>query len=200
VAGGLVAAGGSAVLGFPLLARLMFGYGSVCWLVLGSVVLARLFTQPLLPPALRPTMAIEVAPPVVAGSAWFAMNGNRPDTVAAVLAGYGALMVLVQLRLVPAYAAAPFGPGTWAFSFSYAAAFAVAIRWLAAGDVPGRRTATYVLLAVVSAMILALVVRTVSALARATFLPRRPVRSGPEPGREREPLEGERDRTPAVAP
>ena len=72
VAGGLIAAGGSAAMGYDQLAMLMFGYGMVCWLVLGSILLLRLFTQPSLPTPLIPTMAIELAPPVVAGSAWFA--------------------------------------------------------------------------------------------------------------------------------
>jgi len=46
VAGGLIGAEGSAALGHAALARLMFGYGMACWLVLGSIILLRLFTQP----------------------------------------------------------------------------------------------------------------------------------------------------------
>jgi tellurite resistance protein len=44
VAGPLLAAGGCATLGLPGLARVLFGYGLVCWVVLGSIILARLFT------------------------------------------------------------------------------------------------------------------------------------------------------------
>jgi tellurite resistance protein len=172
VAGGLIAAGGSAQFGFDQLAGLMFGYGTVCWIVLGSIILLRLFTQPPLPLPLVPTIAIEVAPPVVAGSAWFAINGNRPDAVALGLAGYAVLMVLVQLRLVPLYRRVPFGPGWWSFSFSYAAAFAVAIRWLAAERAPQQDPVTWLLLAVVTAGMAVLVGRTVRALVRGAFLPR----------------------------
>jgi tellurite resistance protein len=87
VAGGLLGSSVAAELGHRDLAELLFGYGMVCWLVLGSILLTRLFTQPLLPTPLLPTIAIEVAPPVVAGNAWFLLNGGRVDAVALGLAG-----------------------------------------------------------------------------------------------------------------
>jgi tellurite resistance protein len=172
VAGGLIGAEGSAALGHDALARLLFGYGMTCWLVLGSIILLRLFTQPALPVALIPTVSIEVAPPVVAGAAWFQINGFQPDALALGLAGYAVLMVLVQFRLIPVYRRVPFGPGWWAFSFSYAAAFAVAIRWVAVEQVPQQRGLTYALLTVVTAGMAALVLTTVRHLMRGTFLPR----------------------------
>jgi tellurite resistance protein len=171
VAGGLIAAGGSAALGYDTLAMIMFGYGVICWLVLGSIILVRLFTAPALPVALRPTIAIEVAPAVVAGNAWFLINRGRVDAVAAGLAGYAILMVLVQLRLIPIYRRVPFGPGWWAFSFSYAAAFTFAVNWLAAQRVPGRAGWTAVLLAMLTLAIAALAVPTVRRLFRTTYMP-----------------------------
>jgi len=177
VAGPLIAAGGCAALGYPGLARLMFGYGAVCWLVLGSIILVRLFTRPLPPIPLIPTLAIELAPPVVAGNAWFAINGNRADTVAYVLAGYAVLMALVQLRLIQLYVKVPFVAGVWAFAFSYAAVIPVSIRWLVAEQVAARQGLTYALLAVGTLALVVLMARTVVGLARGTFLPRAP--SGP---------------------
>ena len=117
-------------------------------------------------------MAIEMAPPVVAGAAWFLINGGRIDGVALGLAGYAILMAMVQLRLIPLYRTVPFGPGWWAFSFSYAAVFAVGIQWLAVEGVPQQRLLTYVLLAVVTAVIGVLAARTASALAHRRYLPR----------------------------
>jgi tellurite resistance protein len=172
VAGGLIASACCAELGYPTLARLMFGYGVLCWLVLNSIVLQRLFIQPALPAPLLPTMAIELAPPVVAGSAWFEINGGNTDIVALMLAGYAILMALVQVRLTPVYVRAPFGPGSWAFAFAYAAAFTVSIRWLAAGHVHQQQVWTYLLLAVITAAIGALSIRTIADLARDNFLPR----------------------------
>ena len=46
------------------------------WLVVGSIILGRLFFGPRLPEALVPTLAIEVAPGAVASLAWFALNGG----------------------------------------------------------------------------------------------------------------------------
>ena len=66
----------AAALGFAGLARLLFGHGATCWIILGSIILVRLFTRPALPAPLVPTSAIELAPPAFAGAAWFTINGN----------------------------------------------------------------------------------------------------------------------------
>jgi tellurite resistance protein len=174
VGGGLIGAGGSAVLGHRTLAMAMFGWGLVCWLTLGTIILLRLFTVDSLPTPLLPTIAIVVAPPVVAGNAWFVINGGRIDATAAGLAGYAVLMVLVQLRLIPVYRRVPFGPGWWAFSFSYAAAFTLAVNWLAAERVAGRTAWIAVLLAVLTVGIATLAVPTVRRLVRRTYLPAPP--------------------------
>jgi tellurite resistance protein len=171
VGGGLIGSGGSAALGHRTLAMALFGYGLICWLILGAIIFLRLVAAPALPPPLRPTIAITVAPPVVAGNAWFLMNGGHLDAVAAGLAGYAALMVLAQLPLIPVYRRVPFGPGWWAFSFSYAAAFTLAVSWLAAGRVPGHGLWTVTLLAVLTLGVATLVVPTVRRLARETYLP-----------------------------
>ena len=177
VAGPLIAAGGCAGLGYDGLARLLFGYGAICWLVLGSIILVRLFTRPLPPTPLIPTLAIELAPPVVAGNTWFAINGNTPDNLAYVLAGYAVLMLLVQLRLIQLYVRVPFVAGVWAFGFSYAAAVPVSIRWLVAEQVGAVKPLTYGMLAVVTLGLVALVVRTVVGLTRGSFLTRAPGRT-----------------------
>jgi tellurite resistance protein len=150
----------------------MFGYGVTCWIILGSIILVRLFTQPMLPAALTPTLAIELAPPTVGGVAWFQINGNQPDMVAFVLAGYAILMALVQIRLISIYRKAPFGPGMWSFTFSYAAAVSVSIRWLAAETVDGRQALTWLLLALLTLGIATLAAATIVALRRRNFLPR----------------------------
>jgi tellurite resistance protein len=174
VAGPLLAAAGCAARDLDGPARLLLGYGLICWVTLNSIILLRLFTCAPLPSALVPSLAIEVAPPVVAGSAWFAINGGRPDTMAYLLAGYALLMVLVQIRLIPLYLRVPFKAGGWAYSFSYAAALSVGIRWLVAEQVDGRQALTYCLLGVISLALTALAVRTAVGLGRGTFLPPRP--------------------------
>lgn len=170
VGGGLIAAALSAGFGDRSLARAMFGYGTVCWIVLGSIILTRLFTQPALPVPLRTTIAIEMAPPVVAGIAWFGINGGHVDAIALGLAGYALLMAMVQIRLIPLFRTVPFGPGWWAFSFPYAATVAYAFQWLSAERVTAAHTWTWALLALVTAGAAVLAGRTVLALVGDRFL------------------------------
>ncbi len=178
VAGGLIAANGAATLGFTTLAQLMFGYGMICWLVLGSIVLGRLFLGPPLPTALLPTLAIEVAPPAVAGAAWLAINGEQRDLLLTVITGYGVLMVGVQIGLVSQFRRVPFGPGWWALTFSYAAVAAFGIRWLPLTDLPdaAQTVLAVMVLVVVTVAIVALAVRSLAGVWNGTFLPREPVR------------------------
>ncbi|BCB81583.1 hypothetical protein Pflav_079930 [Phytohabitans flavus] len=63
VAGGLIASAAASAVGQHTLANIMLGLGLICWFLLGSLILNRLFTRPPLPAALVPTLAIEVAPP-----------------------------------------------------------------------------------------------------------------------------------------
>ena len=172
VAGGLVASGGAAQVGQHRLGETIFGLGVICWIILGSVIMGRLLFRPMVPPGLLPTYAIEVAPAAVASIAWFGLNGGRVDTVAAVLGGYGLLMVLAQLRLLPAYLRLPFQPSTWAFTFSWAAVATAGVHWLQALHPAGATTWQYVLLAMITAFIGAIALRTVVAIARRQLLPR----------------------------
>jgi tellurite resistance protein len=172
VAGGLIAADGAALVGQQRFAEVLLGFGVVSWIVLGSLILGRLLFRPLLPPALQPTMAIEVAPAAVASIAWFAIHGTRVDLVTSFLAGYGMLMVITQLRLLPAYLRLPFMSSTWAFTFSWAAVASTAIIWLQSGQPPGYRVWQYVLIAAITALIGGIAVRTVIAISRRQLLPR----------------------------
>ncbi|WP_432519080.1 TDT family transporter [Kineococcus sp. SYSU DK006] len=175
VAGGLVAAQSLAKVGWHEAGLVAFGYGAISWLVLGSILLVRLMTQPALPAPLLPTMAIEVAPPVVASNAWFALNGGRSDLVVVLLAGYGVFMALVQLRLVPLYLRSSFGPGFWSFSFSYAALATTAVTWLHLTAPAGATGWIVAVLAVLTLGYAALIARTALALTRGRYFARVPV-------------------------
>jgi tellurite resistance protein len=191
VAGGLVAAAAAATVGQPLLAQVLFGLGVLCWIVLGSVILGRLLFRPPLPAALQPTLAIEVAPAAVASLAWFAMHGEHLDAVVAFLGGYGLLMVLAQLRLLPAYRRLSFSPGLWAFTFSSAAVTAVALIWLELGRPSGYRVWQYTAIAAVSLLVGGIAVRTLVAVWRGDLLPAPPtgdpVAGAADPGGRGEP-------------
>ncbi|MGW1540014.1 SLAC1 family transporter [Streptomyces sp. NPDC002309] len=177
VAGGLLAAASAAAVGQHRLGVAMFGLGSICWLILGSVIMARLLLRPMLPPPLQPTLAIEIAPAAVATIAYFALfsdSVHTVDTVAAVLGGYGLLMILTQLRLLPAFLKLPFMPSTWAFTFSWAAAFSAGIHWTERLRPPGAGVYTSVLLGLISAFVGGVAVRTVMAAARRQLVPAAP--------------------------
>ena len=170
-AGGLIGSDGAALVGQHRLAEVMFGFGALSWLTVGSITLVRLFLRPLLPVALIPTLAIEVAPAAVASLAWFDNHGDHLDAIITVLAGYGMLMVLAQLRLLPAYRRLPFTPGIWSFAFSWSAVASAAMHWLNDTRPAGYRAEEYVLLAAISALIAAIAARTVIALCRHQMLP-----------------------------
>lgn len=175
VAGGLVCGYGLAEVGEPGWGTAAFGLGLVCWLLIGSIVLLRLLTRPLPPPRLVPTLAINLAPPVVAGNTHFALTGGRVDSVAAVLAGFVVLLVVAEVTMVGTYRRLAFSAGFWAFTFTYAAAATYGIRWAGHLGGPAARPLTWVLLGAVTLFIGAIAVRSVSALARGTFLLREPV-------------------------
>ena len=130
-AGGLIGANAAAQVHLHALADASFGIGVICWVLLGSTILNRLFSRPALPSALVPTMAIELGVPAVAGSAYFAVVGRTVSLMACVLGGYAVLMAVAQVRLIPVYRRLSFTPGAWSFAFSYAAAAADALEWLA---------------------------------------------------------------------
>lgn len=172
VAGGLVAALCAVEVGQQRLAQVMLGLGLVCWFVLGSMILARLIFRPPLPVALAPTMAIEVAPAAVASLAYLALTGGRLDGVVAAFAGYGLLMVLAQLALLPVYRTLRFSLGTWAFTFSWTAVASTVLFWIHLGQPPAARVLGYLVLAAVSLLVGTIAARTLVALGRGQLLPR----------------------------
>ena len=171
VAGGLIGAQGTTAFGLTGLGWMSFGIGIVCWLLLGSLVVNRLMFSELPPPGLLPTLAIELAPPSVAGGAYFALHGPRPDTVAYGLAGYAALMVIAQLRFLPIYLRLHFVAGFWSFAFSWCAVAALALRWLEVEHPSGAAALADVVAAAVSALVAGIAARSLVAIAGHTFLP-----------------------------
>jgi tellurite resistance protein len=171
VAGGLVASIGAAEVGQLRLAQVMFGLGVICWLMVGSMILARLFFQPTLPTALIPTLAIEVAPAAVASLAYFAQHGDHIDQVAALLGGYGILMVLTQVRLLPAFVGLHFMPSFWSFTFSWAAVATVGLHWLDTLRPAGYVGYEYAVTGLISLLTGAIAVRTLVSLAGGQLLP-----------------------------
>jgi tellurite resistance protein len=125
-----------------------------------------------LPPQVRPTMAVLLAPPATGGIAWFLANGGQPNPIQDALAGILVLILLVQLLLLRQYLEVPFGMYYWAFTFPVASTANYAVRWLTALGFPGSGVIAWVVLGIATAVILAIAVRSI--IAFAAFV-RRPV-------------------------
>ena len=171
VAGGLVGAQCSAGFGLRGIGWLCFGIGIVCWVMLGSLILGRLFFVETLPGALVPTLAIELAPPAIAGSAYFELHGSATGTVAYGFAGYAVLMVLVQVPLLPSYARLRFSPAFWSFTFPWCAVVGLALRWLRIEHPPGETAYAALAAGGVSLLVAAIATRSVLAIRRGDFAP-----------------------------
>ena len=150
-----------------------FGIGVICWVMLGSVIMNRLFTRPALPNALVPTLAIELGIPAVAGLAYFAVAGRTVSFVACALGGYAVLMTLVQVRLIPVYHRLSFTPGAWSFTFAYAAAAADALTWLAIKKPPASTGYAIAVIALLTAFVSWIAFRTVVLAVRGQLFPAR---------------------------
>jgi tellurite resistance protein len=170
VAGGLVAAIGAALAGWTGIAEAFLGLGALSWLLIGSVIMARLLLRPRLPAPLTPTLAIEVAPPALAGLAYLAITRGRVDAVALALGGFTVLSVIVQLRLIPVYWRLSFSPAFWSFAFPYSAVATFALHWINYGKPAGHTVWAWIVLVAITALIAVLAVLTTVALVRRRFL------------------------------
>ncbi|MFM9919600.1 transporter [Lacisediminihabitans sp. H27-G8] len=160
VAAALVGATTSYKVGFPMIAFGAFAVGIIFWVVILTVLLARLAFFPPLPGPLTPTLAIILAPPAVAGTAWFALHGERADGVSQGLLGVTVLMLLLQLFLVPVYRRVPFNLGFWSVTFPVGAAATYLIQWLSMASFAGWQIVALTVAGVASALTLAIVIRS----------------------------------------
>jgi tellurite resistance protein len=128
VAGGFVTGTVAAALGWLEWGQLSFGAALFTWLAVESVLLVRLYTGEPMPPALRPTLGIQLAPPAVGAVCYLAVGSGSPDVFAHAMLGYGLLQALLLLRMARWIAEQPFGPSYWAFTFGTTALAAALVR------------------------------------------------------------------------
>lgn len=121
VANNFISAMACGALGFHDAGLVFLGAGVFSWLSLEPVILQRLRSAGELPMALRTSLGIQLAPALVACSAWFSVNGGQADVFAKMLFGYGLLQLLFMLRLMPWYLKQPFNASFWSFSFGISA-------------------------------------------------------------------------------
>lgn len=171
VAPSFVAGTALAGLGWTQLGALFFGAGVFSWIAIESIILHRASVNEPLADALRPTLGIQLAPPVVGGVTYLAITHGVPDIFAYMLLGYGLYQALMLTRLVPWIRQQSFTPSYWAFSFGIGALPTMAIRMLergADGPIQWIATVSFIL---ANGLIAALVAGTVMALLKGKLLP-----------------------------
>jgi tellurite resistance protein len=171
VAGSFVAGTIAAQLGYPGWGQLAFGAGLFSWLAIESVLLHRLLTAPSTASALRPTLGIQLAPPVVGAVALLNVAPHEATLLAHAMIGYGLLQCLVIVRLLPWIMQEPFGPSYWAFTFGASALAAAPLRLLADGESGPIAILAPVLFVLANLAIGLIAVGTVARLAQGRLLP-----------------------------
>lgn len=121
VAGNFVSAIALTGIGYVDLGKLIFGAGLFSWLALESTLINRLLIEDELATAIRPTLGIQLAPPVVAAVAYLSVSGEQVDLFFFGLMGYGFVQLLFLMRLIPWFSRSGFNPSFWAFSFGVTA-------------------------------------------------------------------------------
>jgi tellurite resistance protein len=134
VAGSFVAGTIAASLGFRDWGQYAFGVGVFSWVAVESILLNRMYNSPTMAGALRPTLGIQLAPPVVGAVTLISVVPDVPVVFAHMMIGYGILQFLVLLRLLPWIAKEPFSASYWAFTFGATAMATAPIRLLGQGD------------------------------------------------------------------
>jgi tellurite resistance protein len=123
--GNILAPAFGASMGFVDASWMMFGVGLVLWLAVLPLLLHRLLAGPPIPPPLKPTLAILVAPPAVGALALIGLTGGAGGASLA-LAGVALLFAAVLLSLAAEIARVPFSLAWWGTTFP-SAAFAVMV-------------------------------------------------------------------------
>ncbi|ASW08550.1 dicarboxylate transporter/tellurite-resistance protein TehA [Rhizobium sp. 11515TR] len=160
VAGSFVTATIASSLGHQDWGQLAFGAGIFSWLAIESVLLHRLLTGPMMLPALRPTLGVQLAPAPVGAVAYIAVSGGAPDVFAHALIGYGLLQLVVLLRLSRWLREAGAVMGFWAFSFGATSIATAPIRLLGHGDTAAISLIAPVAFALANVFVLGLVIMT----------------------------------------
>lgn len=145
---------GEATLGWAF-----FGVGAFLWLALHPILLARLVAGPPLPLALRPTIAILLAPPAL-GAIALAQLGGGHGVGALALWGGAAVVALALLLNLREFLRLPFSLSAWSYTFP-AAAFAIATIEMVVAHAPGWAAAAWGVLAAASVIVVVVAAATV---------------------------------------
>lgn len=171
VAGSFVAGTVGAALGMHEMGQFFFGMGLFAWLAIESVLLHRLLTSPAMAGAMRPTLGIQLAPPVVGAVTLVAVVPDVPPALVHAMLGYGILQALILLRLLPWIMEESFTPSFWAFTFGATALATAPIRLLLAHDVGMIRVLAPALFLFANIVVFAVAAGTIVRILQGRLLP-----------------------------
>lgn len=149
----------------PEISWFFFSIGLVFWLVLMTIVMNRLFFHEPLPERLTPTLFILIAPPAVGFVAWVRLDGGEIDAFARILYHVALFLTLLLASNALRFFRLRFFLSTWAYSFPLAA---ITIATLVMAEKSGGAFVPlgWALLAVLSAVLLLLTLRTAQGMLR----------------------------------
>lgn len=152
-------------LGHPELSWAMLGIGLLFWLPLQTLLLQRMLVGPALPPPLRPSVMILLAPPSVLGLALMALEGQASPAALA-CAGLATLVAAALAMTWRHMAAAGFSLVWWSFTFPACAYAALLMQLL-----PGRMGAVGVAICIAALVVATAIVLRVAWGTVALFWP-----------------------------
>lgn len=152
----------------PDISWFFFSIGLVFWLVLMTIVLYRLFFHEPLPPPMRPTLAILLAPPSAGFVAYLALTG-QVDGFARVLYSMALFMFLLLASHVRQFARLPFSTAAWGYSFPLAALTMASLEMAHRSASAWYAVLAWALLALLSVLVSWLAWLTLRAAARGQF-------------------------------
>ena len=142
-----------------------FSIGLVFWLPLMTIVLYRLFFHEPLPARLAPTLFILIAPPAVGFQSYVTLTGGV-DAFARVLYSAALFLTLLLASNALRFFRLPFFISAWAYSFPLAAMTIATFEMAVRGGSAFHANLGWVLLAVLSAVVTVLALKTVIAAAQ----------------------------------
>ncbi|RJF96190.1 hypothetical protein [Noviherbaspirillum saxi] len=149
-------------------AVILFGIGLSGWSVLEARVLTQLF-EGRMPEAVRPTIGIELAPPVIATLAASMVWPSLPGDVLIVGLGVAVMPFATVMARFRWWSGAPFSIGFWSFSFPLAALASTVLEVVQRSALPQWIGALS--LAFATAVIVWLAVRTLALLVKGRLAP-----------------------------
>lgn len=168
VGGALVGGMTMALLGYTGWAAMLFGTGISGWALLEARVLSSLFAGPM-PAPLRPTIGVELAPPVIATLTASTVWPQLPADALMVGIGIAIVPFVAVMARYRWWAKVPFSIGFWSFSFPCAALASAIIEAVHRGAWPSWFGIAALLGA--TAVVVFLLLRTIVLLFQGRFLP-----------------------------